>query len=119
MLMEKMEVKKVSYNLSPSEFAHVENTAMRNNISRTDYIKTLLANDMQGKYDGQKLTPEDVDVLRSIGIGSIFGFTGYQIAKYIRTKYTENDNQGIEILLGLVAGLGGMLLDFQAQSKKG
>jgi hypothetical protein len=114
-----MEIKKVSYNLSASEFAYIEKAALQNNMSRTDYIKTLLANDMQGKYDGKKLSSEDVDVLRSIGIGSISGFAGYQIAKFIRTKYTENDNQGIEILLGLVAGLGGMLLDFKAQSKKG
>lgn len=114
-----MEIKKVSYNMSPSEYAHIENTAKACNISRTDYIKTLVANDMQGNYDGKKLTPEDVDILRSIGIGSISGFAGYQIAKYIRTKYTENENQGIEILLGLVAGLGGMILDFNAQSKKG
>lgn len=114
-----MEIKKVSYNISQAEYSYIENTAKACNISRTDYIKTLLANDMQGNYDGKKLTSEDVDVLRSIGIGSIAGFTGYQIAKYIRTKYTDNENQGIEILLGLVAGLGGMILDFNAQSKKG
>ena len=63
---------------------------------------------------------EMMDMLVSVGAGTGAGFLGYKIAQFIRTRYTDNNNDGIELGVGLCLGLLGFLgtLNYMGKPKK-
>jgi len=63
---------------------------------------------------------EMMDMLVSVGAGTGAGFLGYKMAEFIRTEYTDNNNNGIELGVGLCLGLLGFLgtLNYMGKPKK-
>ena len=83
-------------------------------VTKTDVISSILANRIQGntpeimERGGEiktDVTPEDMNLLVSLGIGSAAGIAGYKISKYIRQRYEKEPNEGMDMLIGLMTGV--------------
>lgn len=118
-----MKVKKVSYNLGNIEVEHIAKQSKKAGMNNTDYVRSIIAKDMDNiditKFaKGGDLDVQDLNILEAVGVGTLSGIIGYKMAKYIRQKYTQNENEAVEMLTGLLTGLGGMLLDITSQGKR-
>lgn len=92
-------------------------------ISKSDVIKSALQSDITAgsptlPFEGGGTLPirkntvdDDVfELLASAGIATGAGIAGYHIAGYIREKLDKNEDKGMQMVTGLIIGLGTLLV---------
>lgn len=113
-----------SFRLSPTIAKLIETTAKTEGITQTDVISKLILNNVadSGKQiatisqmanGGNTQLDENDEVyqtLKALGIATASGFAGYYISGYIRKELEMNEDKGMQVLLGLAFGVGGLML---------
>lgn len=130
-----------SFKFSPSVVEQLSAIAKAKNISKTEIVKqcieahisTVAQSDAKAIVKGATKNEaalrlarggvvsntddiEDMKMLKHIGVASIGGITGYYISKAVREHLEMKKNKDMDILIGLISGLGIMV--YQAMSKK-
>ena len=113
-----------SFRLSPTIAKLIETTAKADGITQTDVISKLILSNVadsgkrlatisQMANGGNTQLDENDEVyqtLKALGIATASGFAGYYISGYIRKELEMNEDKGMQVLLGLAFGVGGLML---------
>ena len=109
----------ISARVPKHTFRQVTVMAEKMKISRSALMRKMCADMTSNQYamkhggaldkgviDFSKIEIERemIDVLVSVGAGTAAGYLGYKMAKWVRTEYTDNDNEGVELVIGVLMG---------------
>lgn len=113
--------KTLSLKVSPEIADYINEQAKAQGNTKSEYIRNAVnamkTNKVELSTNNIELNNEDLNVLRTMGIASASGYLGFKLAKLIRTKYTESDNEASDMLIGVALGLGGLFVDIYAQQR--
>lgn len=113
-----------SFRLSKSDVKWVDITAKNRGITQTQMIKeciqtykqnegkSIAANIKSSMKDGGITKPNDevMETLSQLGIATASGFAGYYISGIIREEFEMEEDKGMQMLLGMITGLGVLFL---------
>lgn len=114
--------KNKSFRLHHIEVTWLENLAKEQGVSQTEILNKCINNTRLSQGNAIKIEALDtysptieedeeaLRVLQQLGISTASGIAGYYIAGYIRKKLDYNEDEGIQMLSGLFAGLGTLIL---------
>jgi hypothetical protein len=122
-----MKSKMKSFRFSPDIARLIEVTAKTDGITQTDVISKLILNNVadsgkrianisQMANGGNTQLDENDEVyqtLKALGIATASGFAGYYISGYIRKELEMDEDKGMQVLLGLAFGVGGLMLSLR------
>lgn len=125
----KMANKHASFRLNPSTISWIQETAKKYNVSQADIVGKcveearvnegrIIASQVMDK--GGSVTPDDevVQMLTALGVATASGFAGYYISGFIREKLQMDEDKGTQMLIGVLAGLGTLMIQAYNQQKK-
>ena len=118
-----MAKKNITLKLEPSFLKDIDDSAKKLKITRSEYIRIQLS-DVQSSGDILKtggevnLNDSDYNALRTVGLSSVAGIGAYKLTKYLREKYSDNQNDLMDVLAGISVGVMVMIGDINVQTKK-
>lgn len=117
-----------SFRLPELDVLWLENMAKSRGVNQTEIISNALAYARlnEGKnlalevmeQGGIAEDNEAIKTLTQFGIATASGFAGYHFAGFIRKQLDMDEDKGTQVLFGLVAGLGTLLLQLHHDNNK-
>jgi hypothetical protein len=105
-----------SFRLPPSQVEWLKNTSKAKGITQTDLLSECISNysipavksksfpnDLTSNHEEQD--DETIQMLASLGVGTLSGVAGYHIAGWLRQQFEMDEDKGIQTITGLVVGL--------------
>lgn len=113
-----------SFRLPKADVNWVDTTAKLRGITQTQMIKeciqTYKMNEGKSFVDNIQKTMKDggitssddevMQTLAHLGIATASGFAGYYISGIIREQFEMDEDKGMQLLLGMISGLGVLFL---------
>jgi predicted DNA-binding protein len=113
-----------SFRLPKADVNWVDTTAKLRGITQTQMIKeciqTYKMNEGKSFVDNIQVTMKDggitntddevMQTLSHLGIATASGFAGYYISGIIREQFEMDEDKGMQLLLGMISGLGVLFL---------
>lgn len=117
-----------SFRLPKVDALWLQDLAKNSGNTQTDILSKVLANARlnEGKElavqsmskGGITEDDEAIKVLTQLSIATASGFAGYHIAGFIRKQLEMDEDKGTQVLFGMIAGLGTLLLQAYHDNKK-
>lgn len=125
-----MSTKSKSFRLPISDCDWLTEVAIKNGITQTELVSKCISS---AKFsDGMSIANEGIDditknmdkggitsvnqndetlkMLGVVGISTASGIAGYHITGWIMKQFEIDENKGIQVVFGMVAGLGALLM---------
>lgn len=113
-----------SFRLPKTDVNWVDTTAKLRGITQTQMIKECIqtykmnegksfVDSIQNTMKDGGITNSDDDVMQTLshlGIATASGFAGYYISGIIRDQFEMDEDKGMQLLLGMISGLGVLFL---------
>lgn len=120
--------KHASFRLDPTTVDWIRDTASKHKVTQAELVTNMVAQaqSKEGLLFAEKgmevqysvKDKEGSDLLLSLGVGTASGWAGYHVAGWIRKQLELDEDKGMQVIIGLVAGLGTMLITALSQNKK-
>lgn len=118
-----------SFRLPQSSVSWIAELAKAKGITQTELVSNLVNSARHNEGESISIarqmtsggtTPEDsegLQVLTTLGISTVGGLAGYHVAGWVRKQLEMDEDKGTQIIFGLVAGLGTLLLQVYRKKK--
>lgn len=121
-----------SFRLPQADVNWVDITSKMRGVTQTQMIKeciqaykmnegkSFVDNIQKTMKEGGVATPdnETMETLSHLGIATASGFAGYYISGIIREHFEMDEDKGMQLLMGMISGLGILFLQALHSSKK-
>jgi len=125
----------LSARISRSSSNEINKMAEKLKCSRSDLVRKLVTDSVSNQYamkhggaldkgvidlSAYEVDRKMMDTLIGVGAGTGAGFIGYKLSQFIRERYTDSEDQGIDLVIGLGLGLLALVgsMDYLAKAKK-
>jgi hypothetical protein len=117
-----------SFRLPQTDVSWLQEMAKSSGITQTEIVskcissaklnngKSIALNVMNG--GGVAEDNEALEVLTQLGISTASGIAGYHISGWIRKQLEMDEDKGTQVLFGMIAGLGTLILQAYHANKK-
>lgn len=117
-----------SFRLPAVDARWLQMISEQNGITQTEVISKCIATNRlnEGKSIAVKAMSggsveddnEALEVLTQLGISTASGIAGYHISGWIRKQLEMDEDKGTQVLFGMIAGLGTLILQAYHANKK-
>lgn len=117
-----------SFRLPAVDARWLQMMSEQNGITQTEVISKCIATNRlnEGKSIAVKAMSggsveddnEALEVLTQLGISTASGIAGYHISGWIRKQLEMDEDKGTQVLFGMIAGLGTLILQAYHANKK-
>jgi hypothetical protein len=124
-----MKTQHATFRLDPNTISWIKETAKKHKVSQAEVLGKCVeeARSHEGRIiasqvmdKGGSVTPDDevVQMLTALGVATASGFAGYYISGFIREQLQMDEDKGTQMLIGVLAGLGTLMIQAYHQQKK-
>lgn len=117
-----------SFRLSESDVSWLQEVSKSMGISQTEMVSNCIstAKINDGKsiavraMNGGSVTEDNEELLflTQLGISTASGIAGYHLSGWIRKQLEIDEDKGTQVLFGMIAGLGTLILQAYQSNKK-
>jgi hypothetical protein len=117
-----------SFRLPQTDVSWLQEMAKSSGITQTEIVSKCIsfAKENEGKSSalnvmnggGVTVDNEGLEVLTQLGISTASGIAGYHISGWIRKQLEMDEDKGTQVLFGMIAGLGALILQAHHANKK-